>query len=104
MSSQPIIKVVTVEKRPNVEIPFYIMTPAEKEYKIEHFIQTGKILFNKSEISEDKLTKQYTQIYFNAESREDYQKDPVMTDFRIRKKEYNEKNQIHTEKTEKEIV
>lgn len=103
MASEPIIKVVVNEVRPNPEIPFYTMTPAEREYKNEHFVQTGKILFRKSEISEDKLRKQTTQIYFNATSRLEYQQDPVMTDFRMRKDEYNEKNQIYIEKVDKEI-
>jgi hypothetical protein len=103
MESQPIIKVVVNEIRPNVEVPFYTMTPAEREYKNENFVQTGKILFSKNELSEDKLRKQTTQIYFNAVSRQEYQQDPVMTDFRIRKEEYNERNQIYTEKVEKEI-
>ena len=103
MASEPIIKVVVNEVRPSPEIPFYVMTPAEREYKNEHFVQTGKILFRKSELSEDKLKKQTTQIYFNAASREEYQQDPVITDFRIRKEEYNERNQIYIEKVDKEI-
>ena len=103
MTSQPIIKVVVQEIRSSPEIPFYVMTPAERAYNNENFVQTGKLLFSKSEISDDKLKKQITKVYLNAAAREEYQQDPVMTDFRLRKQEYNEKNQIYTEKVDEEI-
>lgn len=82
------------ETRTSTETQFFAMSPAELEYRNQNFVKTGKILFTKMELSEDKLTRKLVTIFLNEESRLEYRNDPVVTDFRMRKKEYNKKNNI----------
>jgi len=88
------VKVTVSEIITSTQTQFFVMSPAELEYRNQNFVKTGKILFTKMELSEDKLTRKLVTIFLNEESRLEYRNDPVVTDFRIRKEEYNKKNNI----------
>jgi hypothetical protein len=88
------ITATSSEVRTSTETPFLTMSPAELEYRNHHFVKTGKVLFTKMELSEDKLTRKITIIFLNEDTRLDYRNDPVITDFRLRKKKYNKSNGI----------
>jgi len=88
------ITVTRTEIRSNTEIQFFVMSPAELEYRNQNFVKNGKILFSKTEISDDKLTRKFTVIFLDEQSRLDYRNDSVISDFRSRKKQYNKSNNI----------
>jgi hypothetical protein len=88
------ITVKLVETRKDLDAQFFNMSPAEIEYRNQNFIKSGKILFTKMEMSDDKLSRHLTTIFLNEASRLEYRNDPVITDFRLRKIEYNKNNNI----------
>jgi hypothetical protein len=82
------------ETRASTETQFFAMSPAELEYRNQNFVRTGKVLFTKTELSEDKLTRKLITIFLNEETRLEYRNNPVISDFRLRKKQYNAENNI----------
>jgi hypothetical protein len=82
------------ETRTSAETQFFAMSPAELEYRNQNFVKTGKVLFTKMELSDDKLTRKLITIFLNEATRLEYRNDPVISDFRMRKQEYNTANNI----------
>jgi hypothetical protein len=93
MTTTTITATIT-ETRANAETQFFGMSPAELEYRNQNFVKTGKILFTKKELSDDTLTRKLITIFLNAAARLEYRNDPVISDFRLRKTEYNAANNI----------
>jgi len=85
------------ETRTSTETQFFGMSPAELQYRKDKFVKTGKLLFTKMELSEDKLTRKLITIFLNEETRLEYRNDPVISDFRFRKKQYNKANKIFSD-------
>jgi hypothetical protein len=88
------ITATIVEIKKDLETPFLNMSPAELEYRNNNFIKNGKILFTKMDMSADKLTRKVTTIFLNEQARLEYRNDPVISDFRNRKLEYNRSKNI----------
>lgn len=84
----------SIEKRPNKDVMFYNMSPSELEYRMQTFIKTGKILYSKSEVSEDKLTRTLIIIFVDKDTHLEYRNNPLITDFRQRKFRYNKERNI----------
>ena len=89
------ITAIVNETRTSAETQFFAMSPAELEYRNQNFVKTGKVLFTKMELSDDKLTRKLITIFLNEEKFLEYRNDPVISDFRMRKREYNEANGIN---------
>lgn len=85
----PTVTLTAQEIRPSADIMFYNMSPSELEYRMQTFIKTSKILYSKSEVSEDKLTRILTIVFIDPDTYQNYRNDPIITDFRKRKFQYN---------------
>ena len=66
MTTTP-ITVILDETRASTETQFFSMSPAEVEYRNENFVKTGKVLFTKMDLSDDKLTRKLIIIFLNEE-------------------------------------
>lgn len=91
------IKATVNETRTSAETQFFAMSPAELQYRNDKFVKTGKVLFTKTELSDDNLTRKLITIFLNEETRLEYRNDPVISDFRLRKKQYNTSNNVSSD-------
>lgn len=83
------VTLTNIEKRPTSDVMFYNMSPAELEYRMTTFIKSGKILYSKSDVSDDKLTRTLIIIFVNNDALIEYRNNEIISDFRERKASYN---------------
>jgi hypothetical protein len=99
----PTITVTSVDTRQDPNVPFFEMTEEEKNHRKTNYIQTGKILFGKMTLSEDKLVRTLVTVYIDNDARNTYRNDPVLVSFRERRNAYYSANGIvHTMSFESE--
>ena len=83
------IKVTKFWVRPNADVAFVRNAPAEiKQYRLTHYIATGKCLSEETVLSEDKLRLTYVGVWKDMESFLEHDSDATLVTFWARRDAY----------------
>jgi hypothetical protein len=87
---------IGIYQRPNISVEFY---PSEKiaastqeynDYIAVTYSSTGQLISQTIELSNNDLTKTFTQVWVSQEAYDQYQADPVVVQRRIERSSYNQ--------------
>jgi DNA phosphorothioation-dependent restriction protein DptG len=89
--------------RPSVDVPFY---EASAEYKAAwaSYKETGKLLGNRSTLSEDGLTRTAVSLWKDEETWKEYSSDPLTIQMILQRDEYHQLNNITSTRAVKNLT
>jgi hypothetical protein len=90
------IKVISqfVKTDPALKWTYELQTEDFKNHMKVNYLDTGKLIEHKVEISPDNLTITHTFLWLDIESFVKFQEDPIVGDYHRTRNEYNEANGI----------